>query len=121
MLRVLQEAIPPAASRSTIVKAESLLKRAGQVAGVVLQDVESGERVEVRCKAVINATGAWADRLRNEVNPEKRIRPLRGSHLVLPMHRLPVTDCAVTVPPCRQAAGICLSLGRYYGGRHDRP
>jgi glycerol-3-phosphate dehydrogenase len=46
----------------------------------------------VRCKAVINATGAWADRLRNEVNPEKRIRPLRGSHLVLPRHKLPVTD-----------------------------
>jgi glycerol-3-phosphate dehydrogenase len=59
---------------------------------VVLQDVESGAHVELRCKAVINATGAWADRLRNEVNPEKRIRPLRGSHLVLPMHRLPVTD-----------------------------
>ena len=73
-------------------RAQSLVKHQGKVAGVVLQDAESGEQLEVRCKAVINATGAWADRLRNEVNPEKRIRPLRGSHLVLPKKRLPVPD-----------------------------
>jgi glycerol-3-phosphate dehydrogenase len=92
VLRVLQEAIHAGGVAVNYSKAQSLIKRDGQVAGVVLQDVESGALVEVRCKAVINATGAWADRLRNEVNPEKRIRPLRGSHLVLPRHKLPVTD-----------------------------
>lgn len=92
VLRVLQEAINAGGVALNYSCAQSLVKRDGQVAGVVLQDVESGVQVEVRCKAVINATGAWADRLRNEVNPEKRIRPLRGSHLVLSRHRLPVTD-----------------------------
>jgi glycerol-3-phosphate dehydrogenase len=92
VLRVLQEAIHAGGVALNYSKAQSLLKRDGQVAGVVLQDVESGALVEVHCKAVINATGAWADRLRNEVNPQKRIRPLRGSHLVLPRHKLPVTD-----------------------------
>jgi glycerol-3-phosphate dehydrogenase len=92
VLRVLQEAINAGGVALNYSRAQSLLKRDGQVGGVVLQDVETGAHVELRCKAVINATGAWADRLRNEVNPEKRIRPLRGSHLVLARHRLPVTD-----------------------------
>jgi glycerol-3-phosphate dehydrogenase len=92
VLRVLQEAIIAGGVAINYSRAQSLIKHDGQVTGVVLQDVESEEQVELRCKAVINATGAWADRLRNEVNPEKRIRPLRGSHLVLPSKRLPVTD-----------------------------
>lgn len=92
VLRVLQEAIDAGGVALNYNRAQSLVKRDGQVAGVVLRDVESGALVELHCRAVINATGAWADRLRNEVNPEKRIRPLRGSHLVLPRHRLPVTD-----------------------------
>ena len=92
VLRVLQEAIAAGGSALNYVKAQTLTKDQGQVSGVVLQNVESGEQLELRCKVVINATGAWADNLRNEVNPEKRIRPLRGSHLVLPMAKLPVTD-----------------------------
>src|SRR5690606_3090861 len=42
----------------------------------------------LRSRAVAQATGAWADRLRQPGNG--RIRPLRGSHLLLPSWRLPV-------------------------------
>ena len=41
---------------------------------------------------MINATGAWADRLRNEVNSEIRIRPLRGSHIIIPKSLYPVSN-----------------------------
>ncbi|MCB1690845.1 MAG: FAD-dependent oxidoreductase, partial [Halioglobus sp.] len=99
VLRVLQESIAAGGTAINYTRAQSLIKHEGQVAGVVLRDVESGAQCEVRCKAVINATGAWADRLRNEVNPEKRIRPLRGSHLVLPQHKLPVTDSLSLLHP----------------------
>jgi glycerol-3-phosphate dehydrogenase len=99
VLRVLQEATAAGGAAMNYTCATALVKQQGQVAGVVLQNVDSGARVEVRCKAVINATGAWADRLRNEVNPEKRIRPLRGSHLVLPRERLPVPDSLSLLHP----------------------
>lgn len=99
VLRVLQDATDAGGCAVNYIKAESLLKVAGQVAGVVLNNTESGERLEIHCKSVINATGAWADRLRNEVNPEKRIRPLRGSHLVLPMARLPVAEALTLLHP----------------------
>jgi glycerol-3-phosphate dehydrogenase len=99
VLRVLQDAMEAGGCAVNYMKAESLLKTAGQVAGVVLNNIESGEQLEIHCKSVINATGAWADRLRNEVNPEKRIRPLRGSHLVLPMARLPVAEALTLFHP----------------------
>lgn len=99
VLRVLQDATEAGGHALNYVKAESLLMTAGQVTGVVLKNAENGEQLELGCKSVINATGAWADRLRNEVNPEKRIRPLRGSHLVLPMAKLPVKDALTMFHP----------------------
>jgi glycerol-3-phosphate dehydrogenase len=99
VLRVLQDAIDAGGRATNYVKVESLLKDEGHVAGVRIRDVETGEQLEVRSKSVINATGAWADRLRNEVNPEKRVRPLRGSHLVLPMDKLPVEDALTLFHP----------------------
>ena len=61
--------------------------------GVVLRDTsgESERDAEVQAKVVINATGAWADTLRGEIQKKPRLRPLRGSHLVLPFNRLPLT------------------------------
>jgi len=99
VLRVLQDAMAAGGCALNYVKASSLLKTDGQVTGVVVENSESSERVELRCKSVINATGAWADRLRNDVNPEKRIRPLRGSHLVLPLQKLPVDDALTLFHP----------------------
>jgi glycerol-3-phosphate dehydrogenase len=99
VLRVLQDATEAGGHALNYVKVESLLKTAGQVTGVVLNNAENGEQLELSCKSVISATGAWADRLRNEVNPEKRIRPLRGSHLVLPMAKLPVEDALTLFHP----------------------
>ncbi|MAT93708.1 MAG: FAD-dependent oxidoreductase [Halioglobus sp.] len=99
VLRVLQEAVEAGGRALNYAKADSLIREDGRVCGVVLHNAQGGERAEVRARAVISATGAWADRLRNEVNPEKRIRPLRGSHLVLPFARLPVPDALTLLHP----------------------
>jgi glycerol-3-phosphate dehydrogenase len=99
VLRVLQDAMSAGGCALNYVKATSLLQEEEQVVGVVLNNAENDERVEVQCKSVINATGAWADQLRNEVNPEKRIRPLRGSHLVFPLDKLPIKDALTLFHP----------------------
>jgi glycerol-3-phosphate dehydrogenase len=94
VMRVLQEGVAQGGSILNYVKVDQLLVENGQVAGVCLLDqAEEGDDVEpmeIRAPVVINATGAWADKLRNVVNSEVRVRPLRGSHLVLPRERLPV-------------------------------
>ena len=53
----------------------------------------------VRARAVVNATGAWADRLRGQIGARPRLRPLRGSHLVFPAWRLPVAQAVSFAHP----------------------
>jgi glycerol-3-phosphate dehydrogenase len=59
---------------------------------VRLEDRARARGAEVRAKVVINATGAWADRLRGAVGAKPRIRPLRGSHLLFPAWRFPIAQ-----------------------------
>jgi glycerol-3-phosphate dehydrogenase len=96
VMRVLQESIDAGGSAINYARVKELLIEGGEVQGVVIDDLEAGPQedpaVTLRAPVVINATGAWADKLRNQLNPEKRVRPLRGSHLVIPRQRLPVSD-----------------------------
>jgi len=99
VLRVLQESVQAGGCALNYVPARRLLEEDGEVRGVVLEDPEGGGPLPVRARVVINATGAWADRLRGQVNPERRIRPLRGSHLILPADTLPVTRALALLHP----------------------
>jgi glycerol-3-phosphate dehydrogenase len=101
-LRVLQEACSESQGNAcaiNYVRAESLLRTDGLVDGAMLYDLESGERAEVHARAVINATGAWADTLRCQLGGEARIRPLRGSHLIFPAWRLPLAQAVSFLHP----------------------
>ncbi|MBV7535341.1 glycerol-3-phosphate dehydrogenase/oxidase [Duganella sp. sic0402] len=76
------------------------------VRGVRLRDGVSGMQHEVRARMVINAAGAWADQLRATPAAEAdgrtdghRLRPLRGSHLVLAAWRLPLAQAISLMHP----------------------
>ncbi len=99
VLRVLQEAVDDGATVANYVKVVSLLKAGGRVRGVVAEDVQTGQQYEVAADVVVSATGAWADRLRGEMVQEKRVRPLRGSHIVLKHERLPVQNALILLHP----------------------
>lgn len=95
VLRVLEEARRDGALCLNYVRAESVRRDDGRVSGLVLRDQESDRSFTVHTPRVINASGAWACDLQRD--PAKvRLRPLRGSHLVLPWSRLPVS-CAVSL------------------------
>jgi glycerol-3-phosphate dehydrogenase len=94
VLRLLRESVEDGGLALNYARVDGLLRsQAGQVCGVQLRDTSGGivRTAEVRAKVVINATGAWADALRGQIGRKARLRPLRGSHLVLPFERLPVT------------------------------
>lgn len=97
--RVLMEAQRDGAVLLNYVAAQGLQLDAGRVAGVTVQDGLTGHAYQVRTKAVINATGAWADRLRRGVGGKPMLRPLRGSHLVVPFWRLPVAQAISLMHP----------------------
>lgn len=102
VLRLLRESVTAGGLALNYARVERLLKtRNGQICGVVLKDT-SGEMekdVEIRGRIVVNATGAWTDALRVALGQTPRMRPLRGSHLVLPLSRLPLTRAVTFLHP----------------------
>ena len=52
--------------------------------GADVRDERSGSELRIRARHVVNATGVWAGTL----SPAVRLRPSRGSHLLLPAERL---------------------------------
>ncbi len=92
VLRVLQDSIEDGGYALNYTKVEDLLLTDGTVCGVTIEDKDHSSSIDLSSPVVINATGAWADRLRNVVNSETRIRPLRGSHIIIPKSLFPLED-----------------------------
>ncbi|PCI58549.1 MAG: FAD-dependent oxidoreductase [Gammaproteobacteria bacterium] len=106
VLRLIQEAQQLGALAINYCQAESLIyDQQHKVVGVNVQLEESQQSLKVNSKVVINATGAWAEQLLsvkdNQTSQNKStsqlkhkisIRPLRGSHIIVPNWRLPVAS-----------------------------
>lgn len=63
----------------------------GQLDGVVARDLETGEEVRVRARAVVNATGPFCDAIRAMDSGEAKpmVVPSAGVHIVLPGYFAP--------------------------------
>ncbi|MBC7684741.1 MAG: glycerol-3-phosphate dehydrogenase/oxidase, partial [Bdellovibrionales bacterium] len=102
VLRVLQEAQEHGGVAVNYLAAQALLRTGSRVTGARLVDGVDGvdgAAYEVKARLVINATGAWADKLRGHAGAAPKIRPLRGSHLVLPAWRLPLAQAVSLMHP----------------------
>lgn len=82
-----------AASRGAVVRTRARVTAAAGT-GATLRDELTGTTLEVTTRAVINATGVWAGQLASDI----RLRPSRGTHLVLRGETLPGLGAAFTVP-----------------------
>ena len=71
----------------------------GRVSGVTVEDAETKQGLELRTKAVINATGAWAEKLHPSPQSGLHLRPLRGSHLIFPRESFPVNHVVSFMHP----------------------
>jgi glycerol-3-phosphate dehydrogenase len=118
VLTVLGEAERFGAVCANRVDALRLLERDGHASGVRARDRESGEELDVRAANVVNATGVWADRLIDE-SELPRIRPSRGTHILLRHEDLPLVGGAI-VPAGEGRSIFALPwLGRTLVGTTD--
>jgi len=71
------------------VRVTGFLREGQRVVGVHAQDLESGERFQIRAKQVVNATGVWTDDVQAMVGERGkfRVRASKGIHLVVPRDR----------------------------------
>ncbi|HEX3779910.1 MAG TPA: glycerol-3-phosphate dehydrogenase/oxidase [Pseudonocardiaceae bacterium] len=89
--------------------------------GAQVRDELTGDTSWLRARSVLNATGVWAGELVESV----RLRPSRGSHLVLDGTRIGLTGTALTIPVPGTMNRFALLLpqqdGRCYLGLTDEP
>ena len=76
-----------------------LRDRRGRVAGAFLRDSEHGAVIEVRARAIVNATGAEVEQFRGWRSAVDGVRLVRGSHLVLSHGRLPIEHAVAARHP----------------------
>jgi len=102
VLRVLREGVQAGGYALNYSAVTRLLKTSDQrVCGIVLED-RAGQglpQMEIKAKVVINATGAWADVLRQAAGGAARLRKLRGSHLIFSQARLPLARAVSVLHP----------------------
>lgn len=89
--------------------------------GARVRDELTGETFDVRARTVIHATGVWAA----ELAPDLRVRPSRGSHLVVSLARIGGLAGIISVPvpgdPSRFVFAIPQRSGLAYIGITDEP
>ncbi|WAA64535.1 glycerol-3-phosphate dehydrogenase/oxidase [Microbacterium oxydans] len=85
-------------ARTAAARGARILTRVRAVAlrgdGATAEDVLTGERFEIAARSVINATGVWAGSLDEAI----RVRPSRGTHIVLDAADLGSPTAALTIP-----------------------
>lgn len=89
--------------------------------GARVRSTLTGEEGEIRARTVINATGVWAGGLVDGV----RVRPSRGTHLVLRAEALGPLPAGLHLPVPGESSRFVLVLpqddGRVYVGLTDEP
>lgn len=99
VMRVLHAAVADGAQIINYCRAETLEREGNRVTGIRVLDQVSGESKTLKARVIVNATGAWVDHLRTQMGHAKQIRPLRGSHLVIPRALAPVSDSLTLFHP----------------------
>lgn len=83
-----------AAHYGAVVRSSSevveIVREADRVVGAVVRDVETDERVTVRAKVVVNATGVWTDDVQRMSGGRGRfrVRASKGVHILVPRDRI---------------------------------
>ncbi len=98
VLTALEEACEWGAVVANRVNVTGLVESGGRARGVTAV-ADGGEEFEIRAAHIVNATGVWADKLRpGELRNEAevpRIRPSRGTHILLDGADLPLVAGAI--------------------------
>jgi glycerol-3-phosphate dehydrogenase len=100
VLAVVQAARRYGALTITHAEVVGLTNDNGRVSGATVLDRLTGERVTVRARHVVNATGVWVDQLQGFEEPGRTavVQPSKGVHVVVPRERLPLLQASVLLP-----------------------
>jgi glycerol-3-phosphate dehydrogenase len=77
------------ATVASSVRATGFIKDGSRIAGVEAVCLETGRRLRIDARAVINATGVWTDRIEDLSGEDAlRVTASKGIHIVVPKERI---------------------------------
>jgi glycerol-3-phosphate dehydrogenase len=99
LVNLVQTAVEHGAVCLNYAPVRELVKESGKLTGVVAVEAESGEVLHTRARAIVNATGPFADQILrlDEPGAPPVIAPSQGIHLVFDRKFLP-SSAALIVP-----------------------
>jgi glycerol-3-phosphate dehydrogenase len=94
-IEVIKTAYEYGATCLNYAKVEEFIYTAKEkVCGAFVTDTQTGEKIEIRAKRIVNATGPWVDDVRKidkgKPKENKRLHLTKGVHIVVPYERLPL-------------------------------
>jgi len=87
------------------VRASRVVMDGGKVSGFQVENLLDGETIEVKSSFVVVAAGPWTSKvlgLADGLSPltsKIKMRPTKGSHVVISKHRLPIDHAVVMLHP----------------------
>ncbi len=108
VLAVLRDAAAAGAKVASRLPVVDVIWEGSRIDGVVAACELSGDRVEIRADAVVNATGPWVERLARleEDRAADRLHPSKGVHVVVDAARLPVQNLVIMNTPDKRSVFV---------------
>jgi len=77
------------ATVATSIRVVDVLRQGDRVTGVVAACLESGRRIDIAARQMVNATGVWTDEVQGMAGRGRiQVRASKGIHLVVPRDRI---------------------------------
>lgn len=83
------------------VEVTGLIKSGDRIAGARVRDVLTGEEFDVEARVVVNASGAWGDRVceLDEPGAPEKLQLTKGSHIMVPRDRARTRNALPIISP----------------------
>ncbi|WLV23955.1 glycerol-3-phosphate dehydrogenase/oxidase [Aciduricibacillus chroicocephali] len=121
-IEVLKKAVQKGAFAINYAKVQELVSRPdGKIAGVHIEDMNTGRLHEIHAKKVINAAGPWVDKVRglDEQVHGKRLQLTKGVHLVFSLKDFPLRQAIYFDAPDKRMIFAIPREGKTYVGTTD--
>ena len=108
VLAVLRDAVGVGAVVASRLPVVDVIWEGGHIDGVVAACEMSGDRLEIRADAVVNAAGPWVEHLARfeQEAATDRLHPSKGVHVVVDAARLPVRNLVIMSTPDKRSVFV---------------
>lgn len=108
-------AVEAGADCANYVEAIGLLKNGERLCGARVRDNLTGEEFDIEARVVVNASGAWGDKICDidEPGTPEKLQLTKGAHIIVPLDRARTNNALPVVSPTDERLMFVIPRGRF--------